>query len=188
MVKTYIYTNDQEPITSKPLSPPSVIVSKFENNSPNQENNYSTSGSSLKWKNNYSMSGFVSNNFLFNSLAKLTSLKSHSTLFSSVSLHCESEQHLDSNNVFSPLFSLSTSFTHSQTVDSSGSDCDFEDLLLHFTYGSSSSPPSPTSSNPTTNSPTASKKFTKFHKQPIYVFSSPFSFYYSLKQSSSKSH
>jgi hypothetical protein len=188
MVKTYIHANDGEPVTSKPLSPPTVTVFEFENNSLNQENNYSMSGSSLKWKNNYSTSGFVSNNFLFNSLAKLTSLKSHPMLFSSVSPHYESEQHLDSNIVFSPLFSLSTSFTYPQTVDSPGSDSDFKDLLLHFTYRSSSPPLPLTSSNPTTDSPTASKRFTEFYKQPIHVFSSFSSFYYSLKHPSSKSH
>jgi hypothetical protein len=187
MVKTYIYANDHEPVTSKLLSPPTVIVPKFKNNLPNWKNNYSTSGSSLKQKNNYSMSGFVSNNFLFNFLAKLTSLKSHPMLFSSVSPHHKFKQHLNSNIVFSPLL-LSTSFTYPQTVDSPGSDSDFEDLLLHFTYGSSSLSPPPTSSNPTTDSPTVLEKFTEFHKQPIHVFSSLFFFYYSLKHPSSKFH
>jgi hypothetical protein len=174
--------NDHEPVSTEPLSsPPLVTAFEFENNSLNQENNYSTSSSSPKQKNNYSTSGFVSNNSLFNSLAKLTSLKSYPTLFSSVSLHSESEQHLNSNYVF-PLSSLlSTNYTHSPTVDSPGSDHEFEELLLHFTYGSFSTPSSPTSSNPSIDSHTASERFTEFHKQPIHVFSS-LSFYYSLKQ------
>jgi hypothetical protein len=78
MVKTYIHTNDHEPVTSKLLSPPSVTFSKFKNNSLNQENNYSANG-------------FMSNNSPFNSLAKLISLKSPLTLFSLVSPHHESE-------------------------------------------------------------------------------------------------
>jgi hypothetical protein len=134
MVKTYIHTNDHELISSKPLSPPPTTAFEFENNSPNQKNNYSTSGSSLKWK-NY----FMLNNSLFNSSAKLTSLKDNPTPFSSVFHHHESEQHLDSKNVFPPLPLLSTSFTHPSTKDSSGLDCDLEDLLLHLAYRSSSS-------------------------------------------------
>jgi hypothetical protein len=145
MVKTYIHANDHELISSKPLSLPSMTDSKFKNNSPNRKNNYSTSGSSLKRKNSY--------------FTKLSSLKSHSILFSSVSPHHESKQHLNSNNVFSPLSLLSTSFSHPSTVDSPGSDCDFEDLLLYFAYGSSFPPPSPTSSNSTIDSLTALEKF-----------------------------
>jgi hypothetical protein len=129
----------------------------------------------------------VSNNSPYNSPAKLTSLKNHPMLFSSVSPHRKSEQHLDSNYVFSLLFPLSTSYTHPPTVDSLGSDHEFKDLLLHFTYESSFTPLS-LSSNPSTDSPTALKRFTEFHKQPIHLFSSLSSFYYSLKQPSSKSH
>jgi hypothetical protein len=140
MVKTYIHTNNRKPVTSKPLSLLLVTFPEFKNNSPNWENNYSMSGSSLNWKNNYSASGFVSNNSPFNFLAKLTSLKSPLMLFSSISSHCESEQHLDSNTIFSPLFSLSTSFTHPHKIDSPDSDSEFEDLLLHFTYGFSFPP------------------------------------------------
>jgi hypothetical protein len=175
MVKTYIYVNDRKPVSTKPLSLPPVIVSKFKNNSPNQENNYSTSS-------------FMSNNSQFNSLAKLTNLKSHPTLFSLVSPHHELEQHLDFNYVFSPLLLLSTSYTHPSTVDSPGLDHEFEDLLLYFTYGSSFTPLSLTFSNSSIDSQTASKRFTEFHKQPIHIFSSPSSFYYSLKQPSSKFH
>jgi hypothetical protein len=151
-----------------------VIFSKFKNNSLNRENNYSTSG-------------FMSNNFPFNSLTKLTSLKSPLTLFSPVSPHHESEQHLDFNTVFSPLLSLSTSFSHPHKVDSPGSDSEFKDLLLHFVYGFPFSPLSPISSNLTIDSPTALKRFAEFHRQPIHIFSSSSSFYYFL-QPTSKSH
>jgi hypothetical protein len=188
MVKTYIHTNDHKPIASKPLSPPLTTASKFENNSLNQKNNYSMSGSSLKWKNNYSTSGFVSNNSPFNFLAKLTSLKDHPIPFSSVFHHHESKQHLDSKNVFPSLFLLSKSFTHPPTEDSSSSDCELENLLLHLAYGSSSPPLSPTSSNHTTNSSIFTERFLDFHRQPIHVFSSLSSFYYALKQPFSKSH
>jgi hypothetical protein len=143
---------------------------------------------SLKQKNNYFASGFVSNNSLYNSLAKLTSLKDHPTPFSSVFHYRESEQHLDSKNVFSSLFLLSTSFTYSSTEDLSDSDYDLEDLLLYFMYRSSFSSSSPTFSNPTIDSPTSMKRFLNFYRQPIYVFSSPSFFYYFLKQPSSKSH
>jgi hypothetical protein len=156
MVKTYIHANDHEPISCKPLSPPPMTFLEFENNSTNQENNYSMNGFVSNQENNFSTSGFVSNNSPFNSPAKLTSLKSPVTLFSSVSPHHKSELHLDSNIVFPPLFPLSTSFTHLLKVDSTGSDSEFEDLLLHFTYRSLFSPLSPTSSNPTTDSPTVS--------------------------------
>jgi hypothetical protein len=176
IVKTYINVNDHKSVSTEPLSfPPPVTAFEFKNNS-------------LNWENNYSMSSYVLNNSLFNSLAKLTSLKSHPMLFFSVSPHSESEHHLDSNYVFPLLSPLSTNYTHPPTVDSPGLDHEFEELLLHFVYRSSSTPSSPTSSNPFTDSHTALKRFTEFHKQPIHVFSSLSSFYYSFKQPFSKSH
>jgi hypothetical protein len=187
MIKTYIHVNDHEPISCEPLSPPSATFSKFKNNSMNQENNYSASGFVLNQENNFSTSGFVSNNSPFNSPAKLTSLKSPITLFSSVSPHHKLELHLDSNIVFPSLLPLSISFTHPLKIDSTSSDSEFEDLLLYFVYGSPFTPSSPISSNSTIDSPIASKRFTEFHRQSIHVFSSPSSFYYSL-QPTSKSH
>jgi hypothetical protein len=78
IVNIYIHPNDQEPIRSKPISSPptySVTFPEFdENHSPNQKNNYFTSGSS----------SYMSFNSLVNSLSKLTNLNSPSTLFSSV--------------------------------------------------------------------------------------------------------
>jgi hypothetical protein len=167
MVNTYIHPNDCEPIRSEPLSPPlmySVTFPEFrENNSLNQKNNYSTSG-------------FMS----FNSPSKLTSLNSSPTLFSSVFSHRESEQHLNSKNVFPPLSSLSPKLSHSPKVDSPYTNSKFENLLLHFTYRSSTSPPSSPSSNQTTNNSMTSKQFGVFHQLPVHVFSSSSFFYYSL--------
>jgi hypothetical protein len=77
-INTYIHSNDQEPIRSKPISPSptySVIFPKFnKNNSPNQKNNYSMSG----------LSSYMSFNFSVNFLSKLTSLKNPLMLFSLV--------------------------------------------------------------------------------------------------------
>jgi hypothetical protein len=98
-IKTYIHSNDREPINSKLLSSLpstfSIIINVFEKNN------------SVKWKNNCSVSGFLSNNSLDNSLTE--NLKSVPTPFSLVSFKRESQQQLDSRIVFSPLLLL---FTH----------------------------------------------------------------------------
>jgi hypothetical protein len=167
MVKTYIHLNDREPINTKPLSLPSLssllTINVFKKNN------------LVKWKNNCSTSGFVSNNSLDNYLTE--SLNSTPTPFSLVFFECESEQHLDSGNVFSPLFLLSTAFSHPLKVDSPlCNNSDFKDLLLNFAYGSSSSPP--ISPNINTDSPTVSKQFAAFHQLSVHIFSFSFSFYY----------
>jgi hypothetical protein len=147
----------------------SVMFPKFD------ENN------SLNQKNNYSVSGYMSFNSPDNSLSKLTSLNSLSMLFSSVlSLH-ESKQHLDSATVFLSLLFLSPVLSHLSKVDSSCTNSEFEELLLHFAYGSSTSPTfSPSFPNNITDSPTVSEQFEAFYQLPVYVFSFSSSFFYSL--------
>jgi hypothetical protein len=169
-VNTYIHSNDWEPIRSEPLSPPlmySVTFLEFE------ENN------SLNWKNNYFASDYMSFNSSDNSLSKLTSLNSLPMLFSSVLSHCESEQHLDSNTVFSSLPPLSPNLSYLFKVDSSYTNSEFEDFLLHFTYESFTSsffsPP-----NNTADSPMILEQFVAFYQLSIHVFSSLSFFYYSL--------
>jgi hypothetical protein len=114
-------------------------------------------------KNNYSASGYMLFNFLFNSLnnspSKLTSLNNPSMLFSPVLSQHESKQHLNSAIVFSPLSPLSPVLTHSLIVDSLYIDTEFNDLFHHLMYGSSTFPPSTlpffSFSNKNTGSPTA---------------------------------
>jgi hypothetical protein len=147
MVKTYIHSNDYKPINTKQLSPPSptflFIINVFEKNN------------STKQKNNYSVNSFVSNNSLDNYLTE--SLNSTPTPFSSVFFKHESEQHLDSEIVFSPLpLLISTTSSHPLKVDSSttDTDLDFEDLIFHLAYGSSLSSSSlspPTNIQPVNN-------------------------------------
>jgi hypothetical protein len=168
-INTYIHLNDRESIRSEPLFPPpmySVMFLEFnENDLPN-------------WKNNYSMSSMSSSD---NSPSKLTSLNSLPTLFSSVLSPHEFKQHLDSVTVFSLLFSLSPVLSHLLKVDSSCTNSEFEKLLLHFVYGSSTFLTFlPFSPNNTTGSSTTLEQFKTFHQLPIHVFSSFFSFFYSL--------
>jgi hypothetical protein len=114
-----------------------------------------------------------------NSLSKLTSLNSSSTLFSSVFLHHESEQHLDPATVFPLLSFLSSDLSHLPKVDSPYIESEFEDFLLHFAYRSSSSPLF--SPNNTAGSSTVSKEeFEAFHQLSLHVFSSSFSYFYAL--------
>jgi hypothetical protein len=164
MVKTYIHSNDCEPINTKPLSFPSLLpINAFKQNN------------SMNWKNNCFTSGFVSNNSPDNYPTE--SLKNIPTPSSSIFFKRKSEQHLNSGNVFPPLSHLSTAFFHPLKVDSSSySNSDFKDLL-NFAYGSSSSPP--TSPNTNTDSSTALEQFAVLHQLSIHVFSSSF-FYYSL--------
>jgi hypothetical protein len=147
----------------------SVMFPEFnENDSPNQ-------------KNNYFVSGYMSFNFPDNSSSKPTSLNSLSMLSSSVLSPYKSEQHLDSTTVFPLLSSLSSVLSHPPKVDSSCTNSEFEKLLLHFAYRSSIPLTSLLSfSNNTTNSPTVSKQFKAFHQLSVHIFSSPFSFFYSL--------
>jgi hypothetical protein len=172
MIKTYIHSNDCKTINTELLSLPSpsslLTINVFKKNN------------SVKWKNNCSTSGFVSNNSPNNYLTE--SLNSVLIPFSSVFFKCESEQHLNSGNIFPPLFLLlSTTFSHLFKVDSSPCNkSNFENLLLNFVYGSSSSPPALSFSNNNTNNPTASEKFEVFHQLPVHVFSSLSFFYYSL--------
>jgi hypothetical protein len=121
-------------------------------------------------------SGYMSINSLFNFPLILTNIKSPTMLFSSVFSSQESEQHLNPLNVFSFLPSL---YSHLPTVDSLTADSnrDFENLLFHFTYGSSS--PSFPSNNPTETT-MSQEEFKTFAKLSLYVFSSFSSFYYSL--------
>jgi hypothetical protein len=137
IINTYIHSNDREPVRSEPISPPlnyNVTFSKFNKiDSSNQENNYSVS----------SWSSFTSDNSLFNSsfnfLLVLTRIKSATMLFSSVLLPQGFDKHLNSLNVFSPLSSLFYFISQTSTVDSlTNSNIDFENLLLHFAYDSSS--------------------------------------------------
>jgi hypothetical protein len=150
------------------MSPPPIYRVTFpkfnKNDSSNQKNNNSTS----------SLSSYVLFNSLFNSPLNINNLL---MLFSSVFSYHRSEQHLYPANVFS-LLSLLSSFFNSLKVDSTSSNTDFENLILHFTYGfatSSSSFP-----NTSTDSPTFSKEFAAFYELSLYVFSSSFSHYYSL--------
>jgi hypothetical protein len=132
-------------------------------------------------------SGFVSNNSTNNSPTE--GLKSTSTSFSSVFFKHESEQHLNSGIVFSP---LPLFITHPLQIDPppADPDIDFEDLILHLAYGSSSS--SSFSSFPSNNiieDSNSQQEFLEFHKLPVHVFFSSSSFYYSLQQPyNSKSH
>jgi hypothetical protein len=195
-VKTYIHANDQNPISTEVLSsfssPPSspIPINIFEKNN------------LTKWKNYFSMSGFMSNNSLTtsgftsnnspdNSLTK--SLKSTPTLSSSVFFKHESKQYLDSRIVFPP---LPLFISHPPQVDSqthsTDPDIDFEDLILYLVYGSSSFPSSFPSSSPSSSSSSfpsnnitvdnkSQQEFLEFHKLSVHVFSSPFFFYYSLQ-------
>jgi hypothetical protein len=158
-----------KPISSPPIY--NVIFPKFnEFESSNQKNNYSVNGSS----------GYLLFKSLFNSLVKIKTL----SMFSSpVFSQHRSEQHLDPAKVFSSLFSLSSSLNFF-TGDSTYSDSDFEDLILHLVYKSSllsSLSFSSSSSNIQSDSyMTSQKEFAVFHQLPLHVFSSSFSFYYTL--------
>jgi hypothetical protein len=136
-----------------------------ENDSPNQKNNNFVSGSS----------SYVS----INSLSNLTNINNPPTLFSPVLSHHGLEQHLYPANVFPPLLSLSSSLSNSPKVDSTYSDTDFKDLILHFTYGSHS-PSSPPSPNNITDSPTSQEEFKVFVELSLHVFSFFSSHYYSM--------
>jgi hypothetical protein len=120
-------------------------------------------------------------NSLFNSSSNVTNLNSFITFFSSVYSHHESKQHSNSVNVFSS--PLSSNQSNSLTVDFNLSDTDFKDLILHFAYESntfssiSSPPPSP---NQITDQSTSQEEFKVFSRLSLHVFSSFFSFYYSL--------
>jgi hypothetical protein len=146
-----------------------MMFSEFnENNSLNQKNNNSTSSSS----------GYISYNFLFNSLSKLTNLNSSSMLFSSVFSHHRSKQHLDSAIVFSLLSPLSSSLSNFPKVDSIYTDTKFEKLLFHFVYRSfleSSSFP-----NTSIDSSMILEEFVAFYELSFHVFSFLSSHYYSL--------
>jgi hypothetical protein len=120
----------------------------------------------------------MSFNFLFNFLSKLISLNNPSILFSSVFSYHGSEQHLDPAIVFSPLSLLSSNLFNSPKIDSTYTDTEFEKLLLHFTYESSSE--SSFSPNTPTDSLTTLEEFTAFYQLSLHVFSSFFSYYYSL--------
>jgi hypothetical protein len=129
----------------------------LKNNSMKQKNNFSTSGFML---NNFpTVSGFMSNNSLENYPTK--SLKSTPTPFSSVFFKHESEQHLDSEIVFSPLLLLSLTITHPLQVDPFAEpDSNFEDLILYLAYGSSFPSSFPfSSSNKTTVVSNSQKEF-----------------------------
>jgi hypothetical protein len=178
-VNTYIYSNDREPIRSESFSPPlmySVTFLEFdEKDSSNQKNNYSAS-SYMSFNSSFNSS----NNFQ----SKLTSLNSSPTLFSPVLSQHKSKQHLNSAIVFPLLSSLSLVLAHLLTVDSFYTDTKFSDLFHHLAYGSSTFPPSTLSffsfPNKDTGSPITLQQFEAFHQLSVHVFSSPFSFYYSL--------
>jgi hypothetical protein len=116
----------------------------------------------------------MSNNSSFNSPPVLTKIKNATTPFSLVLLPQESNQHLNSSNVFSLLFSF---ISQPPIVDSLNTDStqDFEDLLFHFVYGSTSS-----SSSNTLTATTSQEEFKAFAKLSIHVFSSSSFFYYAL--------
>jgi hypothetical protein len=189
MIKTYIHVNDQNPISIEVLSPPSspLPINVFEkNNSMKRKNYFSTS--SFMSNNSQTASGFMSNFSPNNSPTE--SLKGSPMPFSSVFFKHESEQHLDSRTVFSPLLPF---ITHPLPVDSfANPDIDFEDLILYLAYGSSSptlSFSSSFSSNNITMDSKSQQEFLEFHKLSMYVFSFLSFFYYSLQQSfNSKSH
>jgi hypothetical protein len=149
-----------------------MIFPEFnEKNLTNQKNNYSAN----------SWSGYMSDNSLFNSLPVLTNIKSDVTPFSSVFLIQGFKQHLNPSNVF-PL--LPSFISQPSTVDSLTGDNnkDFDDLLLHFMYGSSFSFFSPSSSfNNHTAYTMFQEEFEAFSKLSLYIFSSPSSFYYSMR-------
>jgi hypothetical protein len=133
---------------------------------------------SLNWKNNNSassLSGYVSFNSLFNYPSNINSFP---TLFSLVFLHYRFKQHLNSANVFPPLSLLSFNSSHAPIVDFPYTDTEFEELLLNFTYGASSSPP--LTPNISTDSSIFSKEFAAFHELSLHVFSSLSSHYYFL--------
>jgi hypothetical protein len=108
----------------------------------------------------------MSFNSLFNSPLNINSSL---MLFSSVFSHYGSEQHLDSVNVFSPLFLLSFKLAHNLIVDSPCTETEFEELLFHFAYRSN--PSSPLPSNNSTDSPTSSEEFEVFAVLSLHVFS-----------------
>jgi hypothetical protein len=84
-----------------------------------------------------SLSDYMSNNSPVNFPLILTEIKSSLIPFSLVFFTQESEQHLHSLNVFS---SLPFFYSHPLIVDSltANSNKDFENLLFHFAYESSS--------------------------------------------------
>jgi hypothetical protein len=118
----------------------------------------------------------MSNNFPFNSLLILIDIKNLIILSSSVFLPQESEQHLNSLNVFSFLPFL---YSHPPTVDFSTADSnrDFEDLFFHFMYRSFFSS---FLSNDPIETTTSQEEFKVFTKLPLHVFSFFSFFYYSL--------
>jgi hypothetical protein len=117
----------------------------------------------------------MSFNSSFNSFMNINSLP---MLFSSVFSHHKSEQHLNSDIVFSSLFFLSSKLSHSLIVDSPYTDTEFEELFLHFAYGSNSS--LPLSTNNSTDSPTFLEEFEAFVALSLHVFSSFSLYYYSM--------
>jgi hypothetical protein len=129
--------------------------------------------------NSPTMNSFMSNNSPNNSPTE--SLKNTPIPFSSVFFKHESEQHLDSEIVFSPLLPLA--ITHPSQVDSPVEpDNNFEKLILHLVYDSSFSSSSPSSSsNNTIVVSNSQKEFLNFHKLPVHVFFSSSFFYYSLQ-------
>jgi hypothetical protein len=183
-IHTYIHSNDRKPVNTKPISPPhKVIFPEF------NELNLSN------WNNNFST--LLNSHFIlpFNPSLNSSNVKDIKALFLSFSpvfSTTEFEQHHQPYNVFSPLSSLSP---HTHTVESPivTPELDFKDLILYFTY-SSSFPSLFPSSSPSLSTNTQSvvynsqKEFQNFHKLFVHVFSSSFSFYYSLKQLHSKSH
>jgi hypothetical protein len=130
----------------------------------NQKNNNSASG----------LSGYVSFNSPFNSPSNINS---PSMLFSSVFSHYGFEQHLDPATVFLPLSLLSSNLSHALIVDSPYTDTEFEKVLLHFAYGSSSS--SPLFPNISIDSPMSLEEFEDL-LHSLHVFFSSSSHYYSL--------
>jgi hypothetical protein len=173
-VNTYIHSNDTKPIRTELISPLLIYNMTFsefnEFESLNQKNNYSASSSS----------GYLSFKSLFNFSVEIKTLLTFSSLV--FSQH-ESEQYLDPAKVFSSLPPLSSSLNFF-TGDSTYSDSDFEDFILHLVYGS---PPlsSPSSSSPSSNIQSDSRtvsqeEFTTFHQLPLHVFSSSSFFYYTL--------
>jgi hypothetical protein len=186
-IHTYIHPNNRKPVSTEPISPShKVVFPEFDElNSSNWNNNFSAS------LNSYFIPPFnLSLNF-----PNMKDLKALSLSFSPVVSTIGFKQQHQSFNVFSLLFPLSP---HTHTVDSPTAtpELDFKNLILHLVYGSSSpsTSPSPSSSSPTPSTNTllvgcnSQKEFQNFHKLLVQVFSSPSSFYYSLKQPYSKSH
>jgi hypothetical protein len=159
-INTYIHSNDKEPVQSKPISPSLIYNVTFlefnENNLPNQKNNNSVSG----------LSGYVSFNSLFISLLILTSLNNLSTLFFPVFSHHRFKQYLNSKHVFTFLSLLSSKLSYPLIVDSTCTDIEFEKLLLHLAYGSSTS--SLSFSNTLTDRPISQEEFVVFSSHVLF--------------------